>query len=130
MEKRKLIDSDLAPSPRDEKEAVGQFTRGQTLSATKLGHPVGAGLVPALPIPRSRAPTIRAPTIRAPTRGAPTEFIRIRQPHVGKRGYTNKYEDGLKNLARFQMFFYFLAGTPNGSHFIAGIQSQLIANVW
>ena len=48
MEKRKLIDSDLALSPRDEKEAVGQFTRGQTLSATKLGA-VGAGLVPALP---------------------------------------------------------------------------------
>jgi len=46
MEKRKLIDSDLALSPRDEKEAVGQFTRGQTLSATKLGA-VGAGLVPA-----------------------------------------------------------------------------------
>ena len=124
MEKRKLIDSDLALSPRDEKEAVGQFTRGQTLSATKLGA-VGAGLVPALPIPRSRAPTISAFT-----RGAPTEFIRIRQHHVGKRGYTNKYKDRLKNLARFQMFFYFLAGTPNGSHFIAGIQSQLIANMW
>jgi hypothetical protein len=32
MEKIKLIDSDLALSPRDEKEAVGQFTRGHTKS--------------------------------------------------------------------------------------------------